>query len=233
VLVLLVCVACAGSKPLRRVPDAAAAPGVSGPDSAPLTTQLDLGIPDLPAPDTVPATAELDLGIPDLATHQAPDGRPLAAACENRQALHGHITPEIAAAPFVCFVPADQVLHVAIGLPMRHPDASTEDTGMLTPEEFTDRYGATPEDYQAVVAWTQANGFTAIQTYANRLLVGADGSAEVVGQAFCVNLGYYLRPDGSLFYAPDREPSVDPGLPIDYISNLDDFGAPHGPPQSP
>ena len=155
--------------------------------------------------------------------------RPLDPSCPHPQQLEGHIIPEIAAAPFVAAVPADLVINIAIGLPMRNPDGAMQDGGGLTPEEFADLYGATPEDYQALLDWVRASGFSSVRTYTNRLLVGTSGTVALIEQIFCVNLNYYLRPDSSQFYAPDREPSVDSPVPLNYISNLDDYLAPHGP----
>jgi hypothetical protein len=66
-------------------------------------------------------------------------------------------------------------------------------------------------------------------TFQSRLLVGVRGTAALIERALCVHLNYYLRPDGSQFYAPDREPSVDCPVAINYISNLDDYLAPHPP----
>jgi hypothetical protein len=209
---LAAAVACGGCGGLGSL--AIGVPGLQS-DAAP-----DLGAPDLGA---------ADLGEVDLADLQASEVQPLDPSCPHPQQLEGHITPEIAVAPFAAAVPPDLVIHIGIGLPMRHPDASVPDSGALTPEEFTDLYGATVEDYQALLDWARASGFTQLGTFGNRLLVSADGTAALIERTFCVNLNYYLRPDGSLFYAPDREPSVDCPVPVDYISNLTDYAAPHGP----
>ena len=190
--------------------------------------------PQGPQSDAAPHLEAPDLGAPEpgevgLADHPASEARPLDPSCPHPQQLEGHITPEIAVAPFAAVVPPDLDIDIAIGLPMRHPDASEPDGGMLTPKEFTDLYGATAEDYQALLDWARASGFTLLTTYGNRLLVSVDGTAALIERTFCVHLNYYLRPDGSLFYAPDREPSVDCPVSVDYISNLTDYAAPHGP----
>ena len=189
-----------------------------------------IGAPDAHS-DTAPRLGGPDIGAGDpgevgLADDLAYEAQRLDPSS---QQLEGHITPEIAVAPFAAAVPPDLDIHIAIGLPMRHPDASVPDSGALTPEEFTDLYGATVEDYQALLNWARASGFTQLTTYGNRLLVSAVGTAALVERVFCVTLNYYLRPDGSPFYAPDREPSVDCPVPVDYISNLTDYAAPHGP----
>jgi hypothetical protein len=135
---LAAAVACCGCGGLGSL--AIGAPGLQS-DAAP-----DLGVPDLGAPD---------LGEVDLADLLASEVQPLDPSCPHPQQLEGHITPEIAVSPFAAAVPLDLVIHIDIGLPMRHPDASVPDSGALTPEEFTDLYGATVEDYQALLDWAR------------------------------------------------------------------------------
>ena len=205
-------------------PAAPADPSLNvGPD---VPVALDLDAPDVPV--------ALDVDAPDLAdaAHLAPEARPLDPSCPHPQQLYGHISPYIAAAPFVAAVPPDLVIGIDIGLPMRYPDGSLPD-GAMTSEEFTEIYGATPEDYQALLDWAQACGFSVVYTFMDRLLVSVSGTAALIERTFCVNLNYYLRPDGTQFYAPDREPSDNSPVPLNYISNLDDYGAPHGPPGVP
>ena len=45
----------------------------------------------------------------------------------------------------------------------------------LSVAEFTEQFGPTEQDYQAVVNFAQANGFTVTQQHVNRLVVDIEG----------------------------------------------------------
>ena len=68
--------------------------------------------------------------------------------------------------------------------------------------------------------WATAKGLT-VTTYPNRLLLDVSGTAAQVEQALFVSLNLRLRPDGTQFYAPDRDPSIDLTVPVQWISGLD------------
>ena len=160
-----------------------------------------------------------------------------AGVCAGSQQLFGYITGPMAAAPWASLVPAQTPITVAVGLPMidaqglqafvqqASDPSSPAYRQYLTPDEFSAAYGANPADYQALVAFAQGHNLS-VQTYPNRLLADLTGSAADVGAALHVNLSYYERPDGTLFYGPDREPSLDLAVPVLRISGLDTFIAP-------
>ena len=89
--------------------------------------------------------------------------------------------------------------------------------------EFTERFGATQSDYDAVVAWAQNNGLTVTALTPNRRVVDVEGSASVINHAFHINLQRYNDPRhaGRTFHAPDREPTVDLAVPLLAISGLE------------
>ena len=93
-------------------------------------------------------------------------------------------------------------------------------------DEFAGRFGAQPTDYQHIQDWAVSHGLTT-KTFANNLAVMVSGTTQAIQQALYVHLNYYSRPDGTQFYGPDRQPSVDhspgPTLPILYIENLDNM----------
>jgi len=96
-------------------------------------------------------------------------------------------------------------------------------------DDFAAQFGALPIDYQHVQDWATSHGLTVTKTFANNLLVVVSGTAQAVQQALYTHLNYYSRPDGTQFYGPDRQPSVDPAgspLPIFYIENLDNMAVP-------
>jgi hypothetical protein len=51
--------------------------------------------------------------------------------------------------------------------------------------------------------------------------VDVSGTAEQIEQALFVGLNLRLRPDGSAFYSVDRDPSLDLGVKLLWISGLD------------
>ena len=149
------------------------------------------------------------------------------------QQLSGYFTSPIRNASVAGPVPRLQVISLAIGLPAQNPDAlrqaahdvadpaSASFRKYLTPNQFAATHGATQPDYQAVINWANAHGLTVVATYPNRLLVDVSGTAEQIEQALFVGLNQRLRPDGSTFYAIDRDPSIDLGVKLLRISGLD------------
>ena len=64
----------------------------------------------------------------------------------------------------------------------------------LSSAEFTERFGATQKDYDAVVAWAKSNGLTVIQTTPNRRVVHVQGLVTTINRALHVQLGNYQHP---------------------------------------
>jgi len=91
-------------------------------------------------------------------------------AAAERQTLKDHVPKVLAGAAPVSPVPDDYLLHLIIGLPLRAPGElenllhdlydpqSPFFRRFLSPEEFTARFGPTPEDYQAVIDFAQRSG---------------------------------------------------------------------------
>lgn len=136
-------------------------------------------------------------------------------------------------------LPPTNHLNLAIGLPLRNQDelnrllkeiydpASTNYHHYLTPEQFTERFGPTEQDYKKVIAFAETNGLTVTATYPNRTLLDVQGSAAKVEKAFHVTLQVYQHPSESrTFYAPSSEPSVNVNIPISHVSGLDNYTIP-------
>jgi sugar lactone lactonase YvrE len=159
----------------------------------------------------------------------------IAQAVE-RQVVHGHLPAAARGLPPVGRLEATNRLILAIGLPLRNQDelasllrrlnnpASPTYRHYLTPEQFTERFGPTAEDYQSVIAFAKANGLNVTGTQRNRMLVDVNASVADTEQAFHVKFHLYQHPtEPRLFYAPDREPSVDLAIPLLGISGLNNF----------
>jgi subtilase family serine protease len=137
-------------------------------------------------------------------------------------------------------LPATQTLQLDVMLQLRHaPElenflhdvydpSSSSYRHFLTVEQFTARFGASQEDYDAVVRFAKVNGFQIVGDPArNRMVVSIKGSVAQIEKAFHVQLGVYQHPtENRTFYAPDREPSVDLPFQLWHVDGLDNYSIP-------
>jgi subtilase family serine protease len=159
-----------------------------------------------------------------------------------RQVLHGHVPAAVARFNLqpTGQLPATESLQLAIGLPLRNEAAlddllrqiydptSTNFHHYLTPEQFTERFGPTKQDYQAVIDFVKANGLTVTGTHPNRVVLDVSGSVSGIERALHVTLYTYRHPQEARdFYAPDVEPSIDLAVPILQVSGLNNYSLPH------
>jgi hypothetical protein len=169
---------------------------------------------------------------------------PLATCAQSpgRQFLQGHVQSAVSRLHLqpVSRLSSEKRLNLAIGLPLRNQQAlddllqqlydpaSPNYRHYLTPEQFTEQFGPTEQDYQKVIAFAKRNGLTVTATSANRVLLDVSGPAASVEKAFNVTIRVYQHPtENRTFYAPDTEPSVDSALPILDVSGLDNYRRPH------
>jgi hypothetical protein len=165
---------------------------------------------------------------------------PARAAVESRQ-LTGHVPAAVTKLNLqpIGRLPATNRMNLAIGLPLRNPDALdallrqiTDPTSpnfrhYLTPEQFAERFGPTEKDYEALVGFATAQGFVVTRRHPNRTLLSVSASAADIEKALHVTMRVYQHPTESrTFYAPDVEPSVATQLPVLGISGLSDFSRP-------
>ncbi len=165
---------------------------------------------------------------------------PNAQAAE-RQVLRGHIVRAVADLHLhpMGLPPASSNLNFAIALPLRDPEALTnllqqqydpsspQYHHWLQTAEFTTNFGPTEQDYQAVVDFAKANGFTINGTHPNRTLLDLRGSVADIEKAFRVTLRMYQHPtEARQFFAPDTEPSLDLAVPVLHITGLDNYHLP-------
>jgi subtilase family serine protease len=132
-----------------------------------------------------------------------------------------------------------QRLNLSIVLPLRNQqlltaflshlyDPSSPDyRHFLSVAEFTEQYGPSARDYQAVVEFATAQGFSVNGSPANRLVVPVSGTVEQIQNAFDVSMKVYRHPtENRTFFSPDREPSIPSNLPVSHIAGMDDFSIP-------
>ncbi|HUO58280.1 MAG TPA: protease pro-enzyme activation domain-containing protein [bacterium] len=154
------------------------------------------------------------------------------------QQLKGHLKSEWAKMPARGRVKSDRTVGVAIGLPLRNQEAlqyllkslydpkSHNYHHFLTPEKFAQMFGPSEADYQAVIQFAKAHGLKVGRELSSRQVVFANGKAQDIERAFNVHLETHQRADGTEFFAPDVEPSVDLNVPILHVSGLDNFTPP-------
>jgi subtilase family serine protease len=157
------------------------------------------------------------------------------------QVLHNHVRPVVSSgqAVPVGLLPPTQRLNLAITLPLRNQSeltsllgrlydpSSTDYRRFLSVAQFTDQFGPSVQDYQAVVTFAKAKGFTVTNTPPNRLLVDINGSVAQIEKAFHLTMRVYQHPtENRTFYSPDREPSLDLSVPVAHIAGLNDFSIP-------
>ena len=157
-----------------------------------------------------------------------------------RQVLHHHVPEVLKNLTAVGRMASTNRLSLAIGLPLRNPEALTNllqqiyDPASpsfrhyLTPEQFTQRFGPTEQDYQTVIAFLNTNGLTVTGLHPNRMLLDIKASVTDVERTFHVTMRTYPHPrESRMFYAPDVEPSVDLLVPLLHISGMDNYALPH------
>jgi uncharacterized repeat protein (TIGR03803 family) len=130
-------------------------------------------------------------------------------------------------------------LDLAIGLPLRdregltnllvqlYDPASPNFRHYLTPEQFTQRFGPTDEDYQSVVKFARTHGLVVTGLHPGRTLVDVKGPVSAIERAFHVRLNDYQHPtENRTFFAPDAEPSLDLTTPVLSVAGLDNYIVP-------
>jgi subtilase family serine protease len=163
------------------------------------------------------------------------------AISEAQSALTHHMRDEVSSgiAPMVAQLPQSNVMSLDLVLPLRDPaglktllgqlydPASPSFHKFLTVAEFTARFGPTQEDYDSVVAFAKASGFTVTGGSRDGMEVQVKGPVSAVERAFHVRMATYQRSSGQgTFYAPDREPTTSLSVNLWHVSGLDNFSIP-------
>ena len=159
----------------------------------------------------------------------------------SRTLLTSHVREAVSSgeAKLVGRLPANQTMHFDVMLSLRHqPElenflkdvydpSSSSYRNFLTVEEFTARFGPSQEDYDALMSFAKANGFTVVNGSRNRVDVVLTAPVSSVEKAFHVTMGVYQHPtEDRTFYSPDREPTADLAIQLWHISGLDNYSIP-------
>jgi len=156
--------------------------------------------------------------------------------------LTHHVREEVAngKAQLVGQLPATQTLRFDMVLPLSdraglqsfvqdvQDPTSSSYRRFLTPQEFTARFGPSPENWEALIAFAKASGFEIISGDLKGRDLRLTGTVANIEKAFHVTLGNYQDlTDGHTFFAVDREPTVDLPFQLWHISGLDNDSRPH------
>ncbi len=133
-----------------------------------------------------------------------------------------------------------QIMKLDVVLPLRDPEglknflselydpASANYRQFLTVEQFTERFGPSQQDYDTLVRFAKAKGFTVTGGTRDGMELQIKGPVSVVEAAFHVTMRTYPHPSESrIFYAPDLEPTTDLPFPLWHVSGLDNYSIPH------
>ena len=137
-------------------------------------------------------------------------------------------------------LPANETMQLDLVLPLRNQPAldafvkavydpsSSSYRHFLTPAEFTQRFGPSQADYDAVVAYAKANGLTVVGGSRDGMDVQVKGPVSAVEGALHLTMRTYQHPtENRIFYGPDSEPTTDLPFALWHVSGLDNYSIPH------
>jgi subtilase family serine protease len=137
-------------------------------------------------------------------------------------------------------LPANRILSLDIVLPLRDPaglqsflknvydPASPAYHRFLTVPEFTERFGPSQQDYEAVLRFAQTYSLTVTGGTRDGMEVQVKAPVSSVETAFHISMRTYQHPaEARTFYSPDREPTTELPFPLWHISGLDNYSIPH------
>jgi subtilase family serine protease len=168
-------------------------------------------------------------------------GASVVCLAQPQSLLTHHVRQAVASgqAQLLHRMPATQSLRIDVVLPLRdqaglesflrqvYDPTSPIYRRFLTVEDFTNMFGPTQEDYDAVVQFAKAHGFAVVGGSRDAMDVQLRGSVAAIESAFHVTMGVYQHPtENRTFYAPDREPTVDLPFQLWHISGLDNYSIP-------
>ncbi|GGH07066.1 S53 family peptidase [Silvibacterium dinghuense] len=185
--------------------------------------------------------AALRCSCPRIALFLAAALLPAAGAHAQYLSTH-HVRDAVrtGSAQYVGHLPSSQTLSLDIVLPLSDESAlesfledlytpsSSSYHHYLTPAQFTERFGPSQADYDAVVTFAKSNGLTVTGGSIGSMDVQVKGTVSAIESAFHITLNTYQHPTESrTFYAPDREPTTSLNFSLWHISGLDNYSLPH------
>lgn len=79
----------------------------------------------------------------------------------------------------------------------------------LSPQQFTEQFAPSEQDYNQVVQYLSGLGLTVESTQPNRLLINVSGPSSTIESAFQVSMHQYVASDGRIAFASTSDPMID------------------------
>jgi hypothetical protein len=161
---------------------------------------------------------------------------------EQQRALTRHLRPaeKLQAAKLIGRMAPNETMQLDVVLNLRDPEGlkafvkdiydptSPNYKHYLTPRQFTERFGPSRQDYDAVLAYARANGFTVAGGTFDGFEAQIKGPVSSVEKAFHVTMLRYQHPtENRTFIVPDREPTADLPFQLWHVTGLDTYSKPH------
>jgi len=104
---------------------------------------------------------------------------------------------------------------------------STQYLKFLTPQQVSDRFGPSPQDYAAVQAYFERQGFKVAEGSANRITLTFSGTRNAAEQALSVRINDYKLGEKT-FYANSSDPSLpmEMALRVEAVLGLSNLAVP-------
>jgi kumamolisin len=145
------------------------------------------------------------------------------AAAKGRAALLGRL-PETQSMRLVLVLPHRNQAGLDSLLKDLYDPSSASFHKFLTVEEFTEKFGPSQADYDSLIRFAKANGFSVVGTSRNRMNLDVKGTVASIEQAFHVNMSVYQHDtENRTFFAPDREPTAELGVQLWRVAGLDNY----------
>jgi hypothetical protein len=169
----------------------------------------------------------------------SPGVPPSCRATTGSQPLPGETIPGLSSYPLVGPLDPTSNVTLLIGLPFqRQADLAAALAGVtdptsptyrqyMAPDVFASNFGPPRSDFDAVTGLAAANGLTVTSSSTALDVITVTGPAANVENTFFVTLNVYQRPDGTTFYAPANDPSVNLMTQLLYVSGFDSFPVPY------
>jgi hypothetical protein len=151
-----------------------------------------------------------------------------------------HVREQVRTVQPIGALPAGKVLRFDMLLPLSAPSqldqfladvynpASPGYRRFLTPAQFTERFGPSAADWNALLTFAGQNGFTIVGGSRDEMDLRLSGSVRAIEAAFHVKLRVYQHPtENRTYYSPDTEPTVDMATAVWHVSGLDNYSLPH------
>jgi kumamolisin len=168
-------------------------------------------------------------------------GLALAEEHAGKTLLTHHVREAVksGAAKSIGRLPADQSMRIVLALPHRnqaeldqllkdlYDPSSSSFHNFLSVEDFTEKFGPSQNDYDALIAFAGSHNLTVAKTSTNRMNLDVTGSVKDIEAALHVTMGVYQHDtENRTFFAPDREPTVELSFQLWHVTGLDTYSIP-------